>query len=321
MAEMDAISNVPAEPSASDNHQQRRTKKRVRNFTPDDRALHRVFEKERREAFNGRMLELARLLPRLASVQKNRLSKHVIVEESIEQHKSQRAALTTAAEGIRALLTEREEMLEEINQWRSVNHMALRQPRHVEGAVLDLLKIEQATPSSLTRGFNDGNFDDDEDQAGDSDHRAASNGSDQGATGNEDQTFLVTNNVETTVQARAPAPPFETPLDPLTLPMQLNDDLLSLGAGGALQATTLPVTIDQTSLDILGPWTFGDDSSLAFSLESPNVLGAPTWTEPLQNGYGMPLHVSPHTGYTPPHGTFDHQHVSQVQLPQTNWYS
>lgn len=34
----------------------KKTKKRVRNFTPADRAAHRVFEKSRREAFNGQLL-------------------------------------------------------------------------------------------------------------------------------------------------------------------------------------------------------------------------------------------------------------------------
>lgn len=34
-------------------------KKRVRNFTPSDRAQHRVLEKERREAFNAKMMVLA----------------------------------------------------------------------------------------------------------------------------------------------------------------------------------------------------------------------------------------------------------------------
>lgn len=34
----------------------RKTKKRVRNFTPADRAAHRVFEKSRREAFNDHLM-------------------------------------------------------------------------------------------------------------------------------------------------------------------------------------------------------------------------------------------------------------------------
>lgn len=34
----------------------KKTKKRVRNFTPADRAAHRVFEKSRREAFNDQLM-------------------------------------------------------------------------------------------------------------------------------------------------------------------------------------------------------------------------------------------------------------------------
>ncbi|KAF3360247.1 hypothetical protein VdG1_01207 [Verticillium dahliae VDG1] len=36
-------------------------KKRVRNFTADDRATHRIFEKKRREAFKSRLIPSAAL--------------------------------------------------------------------------------------------------------------------------------------------------------------------------------------------------------------------------------------------------------------------
>lgn len=35
--------------------QQRKRKKRVRNWTAEDRARHRIFERSRREAFNERL--------------------------------------------------------------------------------------------------------------------------------------------------------------------------------------------------------------------------------------------------------------------------
>ncbi|KAF4865659.1 hypothetical protein CGCSCA1_v013891 [Colletotrichum siamense] len=89
-------------------------KKRVRNFTADDRAAHRIFEKGRREAFKERLIELAANLPALADTDPQRLSKHVVIDESIARHK---------------LLEKREELLDEVNNWRRNNGALMRQPR------------------------------------------------------------------------------------------------------------------------------------------------------------------------------------------------
>ncbi|KAI1135877.1 hypothetical protein F5Y05DRAFT_164348 [Hypoxylon sp. FL0543] len=89
-----------------------RRRKRIRNFTPDDRAAHRVFEKSRREAFKGKLIELASFLPTLSEVEPNRLSKHIVVHESIERHREQNRH-------IEELQRERDELLAEVNRWRA----------------------------------------------------------------------------------------------------------------------------------------------------------------------------------------------------------
>lgn len=44
------------DPTHSQSNGIKKTKRRIRNWTAEDRAAHRVFEKSRREAFNGRIL-------------------------------------------------------------------------------------------------------------------------------------------------------------------------------------------------------------------------------------------------------------------------
>lgn len=138
-------------------------KKRIRVFTPDDRATHRVIEKQRREALNERFIELARLLPGLAS--HHRLSKSIIVHESIAHHKKQRAAQLTAAREIRCLLSEREELLAEVNDWRTrFSHVGteLRQGRQLDEDALDLLNVENEEFGKFPHGFGDNRPSDEE---------------------------------------------------------------------------------------------------------------------------------------------------------------
>ncbi|KAI0146218.1 hypothetical protein GGR57DRAFT_506511 [Xylariaceae sp. FL1272] len=102
-------------------------KKRVRNFTADDRAAHRIFEKSRREAFKEALTNLAALLPALSDTDPQRLSKHVVVDESIAFISSQRDQIRLATEHLQAMTTERDQLLAELNQWRSGAGM---EPRH-----------------------------------------------------------------------------------------------------------------------------------------------------------------------------------------------
>ncbi|KAG5746180.1 hypothetical protein H9Q72_013154 [Fusarium xylarioides] len=94
-------------------------KKRVRNFTADDRAAHRVFEKRRRELFRERLNDLAKELPALAGKNPARLSKHDVIEESINRHQFERGACLDLIQAYRAMVQERDELLAEVNTWRA----------------------------------------------------------------------------------------------------------------------------------------------------------------------------------------------------------
>ncbi|KAI0007422.1 hypothetical protein F4779DRAFT_619583 [Xylariaceae sp. FL0662B] len=102
-------------------------KKRVRNFTADDRAAHRVFEKSRREAFKERLTVLASLLPDLQDTDPQRLSKHVVVDESISYLKSQRSEYQAVTQRLRAVTSERDQLLTEVNHWRARAGIEMRQ--------------------------------------------------------------------------------------------------------------------------------------------------------------------------------------------------
>ncbi|RNJ56831.1 hypothetical protein D7B24_006846 [Verticillium nonalfalfae] len=133
-------------------------KKRVRNFTADDRATHRIFEKNRREAFKGRLTvglteslqssliycarkvsrawltmsqELATHLPALGGTDPQRLSKHVVVEESIARHKLMKSLCSDAFQDIRALVQERDELLAQVNHRRLIDGLAPQAPKAV----------------------------------------------------------------------------------------------------------------------------------------------------------------------------------------------
>ncbi|GAB7329903.1 hypothetical protein MBLNU13_g01610t1 [Cladosporium sp. NU13] len=93
-------------------------KKRVRVWTEDDRARHRVFEKGRREAFSDSLLTLARFLPNLTSVKESKLSKHTIVDESLKYHEVQKAKLEDLQKTVDALKAEKEALLVELSGWR-----------------------------------------------------------------------------------------------------------------------------------------------------------------------------------------------------------
>ncbi|KAF4462772.1 Isoflavone reductase like P3 [Fusarium albosuccineum] len=103
-------------------------KKRVRNFTADDRAAHRIFEKKRRESFRERLNDLARELPALAGKNPSRLSKHDVLDESISRHKLMQATSIDLVESLKTILQERDELLAEVNSWRATAGIGDRQP-------------------------------------------------------------------------------------------------------------------------------------------------------------------------------------------------
>jgi hypothetical protein len=90
----------------------KKPRKRVRHFTSHDRAAHRVFERARREAFREKLIELAELLPSLEDADTSRLSKHLVVHESIARHHEQ-------IRQIDALTRERDKLQAEVTRWRA----------------------------------------------------------------------------------------------------------------------------------------------------------------------------------------------------------
>ncbi|KAJ7453483.1 hypothetical protein FB451DRAFT_1281394 [Mycena latifolia] len=151
----------PSKPQASTSTGRR---KRQRIFTPDDRASHRVIEKQRREALNTQFIDLARLLPGLASTR--RLSKALIVAEAIAHQKKQRAQRLAAAQALRSLRTERTALLSEVHALR----VQLGITAHPEagiaanendnktaggGAEDELLDVESEVFGAFPAGFGD----------------------------------------------------------------------------------------------------------------------------------------------------------------------
>ncbi|KAJ5239289.1 hypothetical protein N7468_003908 [Penicillium chermesinum] len=115
---------------------QKPKKKRIRNWTAEDRAVHREFEKSRREAFSERLM-------------------HIIVDASIAHHQAQQAASRKAADAIESLLSERDDLLKEVNYFRSLYQPGTsipRQARPISPTVHDLLTTSKAGTSSSIAG-------------------------------------------------------------------------------------------------------------------------------------------------------------------------
>ncbi|KFY25239.1 hypothetical protein V491_01848 [Pseudogymnoascus sp. VKM F-3775] len=134
----------------------RKSKKRIRAFTSEDRASHRFIEKQRREALNQSFLELARLLPPLAHAR--RLSKSLIINESISYLNEQRAIRLAAASEIRNLLADYNSLITQLNarQYPHVPGETQQLPHHVTTkALLELMDVEQEEFGAFPSGFGD----------------------------------------------------------------------------------------------------------------------------------------------------------------------
>jgi len=93
-----------------------RRKPSRRANTAERRATHNAVERQRRETLNGRFLDLAALLPNLASVR--RPSKSAIVNSSIALIMAQRRARAVAGRELRGLKAETDALRRELNEWR-----------------------------------------------------------------------------------------------------------------------------------------------------------------------------------------------------------
>ncbi|PSN74033.1 hypothetical protein BS50DRAFT_615012 [Corynespora cassiicola Philippines] len=130
-------------------------KKRIRVWTAEDRAAHRLFEKSRREAFNDGLIDLARQIPSLASMK--RLNKHLIVEHSIKRHKEQRQLRCDASQELRRILAERDDLLTEVNHWRSLSRPSImpRKATPMGTSLKRLLNSKKEQYGSFPNGFGE----------------------------------------------------------------------------------------------------------------------------------------------------------------------
>ncbi|KAL1721236.1 hypothetical protein EV715DRAFT_271217 [Schizophyllum commune] len=153
------------------------SKKRRRTFTADDRAQHRVIEKQRREALNEKFIDLARLLPNLAHVR--RLSKGLIVDASIAHHKRQRAQRLLAAQEVKLLLEEREGLYKEVDALREKLKEPPADPApkrpELRPETKQVLAVEEEVCGTFPAGFGDNGPEDgqEEGENGDSDMRGS----------------------------------------------------------------------------------------------------------------------------------------------------
>lgn len=88
---------------------------------------------------------MAANLPALADTDPQRLSKHVVVTESIARHKLLENRCIDALRGIQALMQERDELLAELNSWRRNTGASARQPRRVVANIDGLVETEKDT--------------------------------------------------------------------------------------------------------------------------------------------------------------------------------
>ncbi|KFY87696.1 hypothetical protein V500_06821 [Pseudogymnoascus sp. VKM F-4518 (FW-2643)] len=167
MAIINDVTGVAGRAGISDHPQipadgKRKSKKRIRAFTSEDRASHRSIEKQRREALNQSFLELARLLPPLAHAR--RLSKSLIINESISYLNEQRAIRLAAASEIRDLLADYNSLITQLNarQYPHVPGETQQLPRRIRTkALLELMDVEQEEFGTFPGGFGDnGPYDD-----------------------------------------------------------------------------------------------------------------------------------------------------------------
>jgi hypothetical protein len=165
--------------------------------------------------------ELARLLPSLAHAR--RLSKSIIVNESISYLNTQRAIRLAAANEVRKLLADYDSLLTVLNNRQHPYVPADIQqlpPRPVSEALLNLLGVEQEEFGTFPGGFGDNRPGDEveDEQAGESDYFVAQrNNNDSTNLSDEPPNFLLSE-PNSLMNATAPVPDFtamQLPLDML----------------------------------------------------------------------------------------------------------
>ncbi|KAJ9093617.1 hypothetical protein QFC19_008285 [Naganishia cerealis] len=143
---------VPANMNMPDKPSKNKPRKRVN--TAEKRASHNLVERQRREQLNGRFLDLARLLPSLAT--QKRPSKSAIVNGSINHLTDQRNARLIAAKELRALFAENQDLLKELNEYRvKTGKETIASMGWTEG-MREVVKVEDETFGTFTSFDEDG---------------------------------------------------------------------------------------------------------------------------------------------------------------------
>ncbi|KAF4993188.1 hypothetical protein FGRMN_6673 [Fusarium graminum] len=131
-------------------------KGRPRPLPPDVTARNLAIEKQRREAFNENFLELARMLPSLASAR--RLTKVLIVNASLEHVRQQRALNLAAAQDMQEFLEENHRLISEVNTLRAQvggPEMPLAQAKPTTQAMVQLAETKNHVFGTFNAGFGD----------------------------------------------------------------------------------------------------------------------------------------------------------------------
>jgi len=102
-----------------------KSKPRKRVNTAEKRHQHNAIERARRESLNNKFLTLARLLPSLAN--HRRPSKSAIVNGSIGHVNKAREQRLLAATLLKELCKERDELFDEVNEWRKASGVGRRE--------------------------------------------------------------------------------------------------------------------------------------------------------------------------------------------------
>lgn len=93
------------------------------------------------------------MIPALAP--NRRLSKSMIVHESVQYLQSQRQAWITAADEIKALLAENQQVVAEINTWREIGGLQPKQNIQTSETLQKLLTVDQDVLGTFPGGFGD----------------------------------------------------------------------------------------------------------------------------------------------------------------------
>ncbi|KAK8861702.1 hypothetical protein IAR55_002525 [Kwoniella newhampshirensis] len=143
------------------------SKPRKRVNTAEKRSQHNAIERARRETLNAKFLSLARLLPSLAS--SRRPSKSAIVNGSIAHLNFQRNQRILAAKLLKQACAERDELLNEVNEWRKVSGYA---PKEAQSSWIEEMEeiadVEKEIFGSFASMGGEGDDNDDEDMTNES---------------------------------------------------------------------------------------------------------------------------------------------------------